>query len=107
RRARNAHDGDGRLDAAVHGMEGRGYRHPRQGHLLLGRGDQEVGAEIQITVIARSEATKQSSSPHERSDMRDPGVAEFIIRPAQAGRTRWLTRATFLAGNDEEGRIDR
>ena len=45
-RARDADDGDGRLDAAVHGMEGRGYRHPRQGDLLLRRGDQEIGAEI-------------------------------------------------------------
>ena len=34
RRARNAHDGDGRLDAAVRGMEGRGYRDPRQGNLF-------------------------------------------------------------------------
>ena len=46
RRPRDADDGNGRLEAAVHGMEGRGYRHPRQGDLLLRGGDQEVGAAI-------------------------------------------------------------
>ena len=46
RRARDADDGNGRLEAAVHGMEGRGYRHPRQGDLLLRGGDQEVGAAV-------------------------------------------------------------
>ena len=46
RRARDADDGNGRLEAAVHGMEGRGYRDPRQGDLLLRGGDQEIGAEV-------------------------------------------------------------
>ena len=34
-RARDADDGDGRLEAAVFGMEGAGYRRPRGGYLLL------------------------------------------------------------------------
>ena len=46
RRAGDADDGNGRLDAAVYGVEGRGYRDPRQGNLLLRGGDQEVGAAI-------------------------------------------------------------
>ena len=41
RRARDADDGNGRLDAAVHGLEGRGYRDPRQGDLLLRGRDQD------------------------------------------------------------------
>src|SRR6185369_4191261 len=51
RRPRDANDGNGRLDAAVYGVEGRGYRDPRQRNLLLRGRYQEVGAAIQIAVI--------------------------------------------------------
>ena len=37
-----------KLDAAVYGVECRGYRDPRQGHLLLRGRYQEVGAAIQV-----------------------------------------------------------
>src|SRR5207244_7943181 len=49
--AGDADDGNGGLDAAVYGVEGRGYRYPRQGNLLLRGRYQEVGAAIQVDVV--------------------------------------------------------
>ncbi len=48
-RPRDADDGNGRLDAAVHGMEGEDIVEPRQGDLLLRGGDQEIGAQVRVS----------------------------------------------------------
>src|SRR6185295_16198368 len=104
---RDADDGNGRLDAAVYGMEGRGYRDPRRGNLLLRRGDQEVGAAIQMKSF-RGDAIASNPEPRDSGFASRPGMTDKRIDAhmtkltAQAAGTFAIAPTPF----HDDGRID-
>src|SRR6185503_12932927 len=109
RRPRDADDGNGRLDAAVYGVEGGGYRDPRQGNLLLRGGDQEVRAAIQVVIVIPG--WSEGPDPESRDSGCDaahrPGMTQEDRRQmtkltAQAAGTFAIAPTPF----HDDGRID-
>lgn len=68
RRARNADDGNGRLETAAHGLEGPGHRRSYQGDLLLRGADQDGRAAVLANIVVPGRAR------------REPGTSRFGVR---------------------------
>ena len=80
RRARDADDGNGRLEAAAQRMEGAGYRRSRQGDFLLGRCGEEIGAAVLTNTVIPGRA--------KRSRIQSHGVMDSACAEAHPGMTK-------------------